>query len=113
MKRVLSAVLAVLMLVSLVAFTGCSKDNTAEALKFGMGVVTAYGSSSSADGETDGSTEVDATVAAVLLNAEGKIVKCVIDATQNKAVYTSEGKAVANTDFRSKLEKGTDYGMAA
>lgn len=113
MKRVLSAVLAVLMLVSLVAFTGCSKDNTAEALKFGLGVATAYGSSSSADGETNGSTEVDATAAAVLLNAEGKIVKCVIDAAQNVASYTAEGKAVANTDFRSKLEKGADYGMAA
>ncbi|MBQ7936019.1 MAG: hypothetical protein IJ333_06685 [Clostridia bacterium] len=111
MKRVLSAVLVVLMLVSLVAITGCGTK--AETLKFGMGVATVYGKSTSADGDTNGSTEVETTGAAVLVDADGKIVKCVIDTAQNKATYTSEGKVIANTEFKTKGEKGANYGMAA
>ncbi|MBQ8600630.1 MAG: hypothetical protein IJ407_04535 [Clostridia bacterium] len=109
MKRVLSAILVVLMLVSLTACGGAK----AEPLKFGMGITTVYGEATSADGETDGKTEVDATAAAVLLDAEGKIVQLVIDTAQNTATYTSEGKGVANTAFKTKGEKGTEYGMAA
>lgn len=110
MKKFLSVVLAVLVVVSMFTLAACSGE--AKALKFGMGVVPVYGASTSADGETNGSTEVDVTAAAVLLDSEGKIVKCVIDVAQNKALYTSEGKAVANTDFKTKGEKGADYGMA-
>ena len=54
-----------------------------------------------------------ATVAAVLLDANGKIVKCAIDELAPDLAYTAEGKAVANADLRTKLELGTDYGMAA
>ena len=110
MKRVLSAVLAVLMLVTLVALSGCGAK--AEPLKFGMGIEAVYGDSKNADGETQGTTEVEVTAAAVLLDADGKIVKAVIDTAQNKATYTAEGKAVANTEFKTKGEKAAAYGMA-
>ena len=110
MKRVLSAILVVLMMITMVAVSGCGK--TAPALKFGLGVAAVYGDVKSADGETNGSAEVEATAAAVLLDAEGKIVKCVIDTAQNVATYTAEGKAVAATAFKTKGEKGADYGMA-
>lgn len=110
MKRVLSIVLVALMLLSLLALGGCGKN---EALKFGMAVSGAYGTSAPADGETNGTTEVIATAAAVLLDKDNKIVQCVIDEVALKATYTAEGKAVANSDLRSKGEKGTDYGMAA
>ena len=110
MKKVMGIALIVLMMVSLVALNGCGAKT--EELKFGFGVESVYGKSTSADGETNGSTEVDATAAAVLLDKDGKIVKCVIDAAQNKATFTSEGKAVANTEFKTKGEKGEEYGMA-
>ncbi len=108
MKKVLSMILVVLMLV---AMTACGAK--AEPLKFGMGIATVYGDVTSADGETAGEAEVDATAAAVLLDANGKIVQLVIDTAQNTASYTSEGKAVANETFKTKGEKGTEYGMSA
>lgn len=108
MKRVLSVVLVVLMLLGM---TACGAKN--EPLKFGMGITAVYGDASSADGETNGKAEVDATAAAVLLDAEGKIVQLAIDTAQNTASYTSEGKGVANEGFKTKGEKGTEYGMAA
>ena len=46
--------------------------------KFGMGVVTSLESSKT------GTAQVDATVAAVVTDAEGKIVACRIDVAQNK-----------------------------
>ncbi len=109
MKRVLCAVLAILMLVSLAS---CG-EKPAATLKFGFGVEAAYGKVTSADGDTNGSGEINATGAAVLLDAEGKIVKAVIDTAQSTVAYTAEGKAVANTEFKTKGEKGADYGMAA
>ncbi|MBQ8202992.1 MAG: hypothetical protein IJZ75_01770 [Clostridia bacterium] len=109
MKKILSVFLAVLLVASLFTLAGCG----AKELKFGLGVSAKYGKSTSADGETNGNTEVTATVAAVLVDESGKIVKCVIDEALNKANYTSEGKAVANESFKTKGEQGADYGMAA
>lgn len=109
MKKILSILLAVLMLVSLFAMSGCS----AKELKLGVGVVGQYGKWTEADGETNGTTEVLTTVAAVLLDDAGKIVKCVIDTAQSTATYSSKGAAVAMTDLRTKGEKGKDYGMSA
>ena len=108
MKKILSIVLAVLLVFSLFALAGCG----AKELKFGLGVSAKYGKATSADGETNGNTEVTTTVAAVLVDESGKIVKCVIDEAQNKANYTSEGKAVANEELKTKGELGADYGMS-
>ena len=57
--------------------------------------------------------QVDATFAAVVLDAEGTIVAVDLDVAQSKGVkddagvYTKEG-----FDARTKTEKGPDYGMA-
>ena len=57
--------------------------------------------------------QVDATFAAVVLDAEGTIVAVDLDVAQSKGVkddagvYTAEG-----FDARTKTEKGPDYGMA-
>lgn len=109
MKKIFSVLLAVLMLVSLFALTGCSGAK----LKLGMGVVSSYGKWTEADGESDGSNEVLVTVAAVLVDDSGKIMQCVIDTAQSTAAYSSKGKAIAMVDFRTKGEKGKDYGMSA
>lgn len=111
MKKILSVALAVVMLFAVVALAGC--DKKAENLKFGLGVVANYGDAKNADGETNGSGEFNTTAAAVLLDAEGKIVAVDLDTAQLKTAWTSEGKIVATEEFRTKYEKGTDYGMAA
>ena len=109
MKKIISVVLAALMLLSVASFTSCGE---AETLKFGMGIYAAYGDVNSADGETNGAGEVIATVAAVLVDANGKIVKCELDTADNTVEYTSAGAAVAG-EFATKAELGDNYNMAA
>ncbi len=127
MKKFLSIFLAIVMLFSVLTLVGCENDNddtkdpagdetkgeTVEELKLGLGIVPAYGKSTSAEGETNGKTEIVATVAAVLLNKDGKIVQCKIDAAQNNAEYTADGKAVSVAESKTKGELGADYGMSA
>ena len=112
MKRILSIVLAVLMVASVFVFASCG--NTAETtLKMGLGVYSVASKATNADGETNGNGQVAITAAAVLVDADGKVVKCVIDTADNKVTYTSEGKAVANTSFATKYEQGDAYNMVA
>ena len=122
MKKVISIALVVLLAFSVIALVGCGNttnepadngDEAAAALKFGMGVVSSYGEAKDADGDTDGAGEVNTTAVAVLLDADNKIVAIDLDTAQNKAAWTSEGKAVATDAYKTKYEIGADYGMAA
>lgn len=121
MKRIVSLLLAALMLFALV---GCAaekpddngdnnNDTPAETLKFGFGVYAYVAKATSADGETNGAGEADVAAAAVLLDKDGKIVKCELDVMQNKVAFTSEGKAVEAGEFKTKYELGDAYGMKA
>lgn len=82
------------------------------ALKTGLGIVTSIASSADA-GEKDGLAQTDSTVAAVLVDAQGKIVACKIDAAQTKINFSAEGKIVTPLDtvFKTKQEKKEEYGM--
>ena len=73
MKKFVALVLAACMLFTVSAIA----ESTAE-YKLGMGVSvsTAY--------TAEGHAQVDATVATVVLDAEGKIVVCRLDCAQNK-----------------------------
>ena len=110
MKKILTLALAALMLLSALSLTACGK---AESLKLGLGVSASYEKASDADGDTNGEGEVVVTAAAVLVDANGKIVKCVIDTADNTVGYTSDGKYVAADSFQTKYEKGEAYGMKA
>ena len=119
MKKLLSIVLCLLMLVSVVSLAGCGDkksdtssngDKTATDLKFGMGIESVISNVTNAEGN-DGKAEIDHTVAAVLVDGDGKIVKCVIDVMAPTAEYTADGKAVAATEFKTKYELGDKYGM--
>ena len=122
MKKLLSIVLAILMVVSVLALVACKGNTTPEApktLKFGMGVaVSAKASNATPANEEeeiaakDGSCEVDSTVAVITVDADGKVVACKIDSAQIKGSWTVAGVANETTDFRTKLEKGNDYGMS-
>lgn len=70
----------------------------------GMGVVTSFNSSDT------GNAQIDNTVAAVVTDAEGKIVLCRIDCAQNKMNVT-DGNVTTGNEYPTKMEKGDAYGM--
>lgn len=131
MKKQISILMAAVMTVG--ALAGCSAKEEAKAettaaqteaqteggssesaggLKTGMAVISSLTSSKDA-GEKDGNAQVDSVVAAVVLDADGKIVNCVLDTAQTKMGFTAEGKAVMADGFLTKKELKDDYGMKA
>ena len=74
--------------------------------KLGMGIVVSTASSNS----EKHNAQVDATVAAVVLDAEGKIVACRIDVAQNKMDVT-DGLVDTEKTFKSKVELEDAYNM--
>lgn len=115
MKKLLCAVLAVLMLTSVIFVTGCGNNETNGGedakLKLGMGIYSYYEQSTGATEDANGKGQIVSTAAAVLLDADGKIVKCDIDTADNTVEFTSEGKTVAKSEFKTKREQGDSYGM--
>ena len=134
MKKLLCVILSVLMISTLTVLASCGEEATTTAattaatteattattpdvptpagtLKFGVGVSITASATDAAE-EKNGTGEVDSTVAVITVDADGKVVACKIDVAQIKASYTADGKAVATTDFRTKGEKGNDYGMS-
>ena len=89
-------------------------DVVEDGLKTGLALMPKVESSADA-GETDGLAQTDVSIAAVTVNAEGKIVACAIDAVQVKINFDKEGKLVTALDsqFKTKQELGADYGMKA
>ncbi len=111
MKKALSIVLAIVM--TAVLFAGCGAAKT---VKFGMGVYSYYEAGTNASEEADGSGEVVSTAAAVLVDADGKIVKCDIDTVAYTANWTVAGEDITNEndeDIKTKYELGTAYNMSA
>ena len=72
--------------------------------KLGMGVAVAFEA---------GAAQVDSTVAAVVTDANGKIVACRLDVAQNKFDLTADFATEAAKTFETKMERGDAYGMAA
>lgn len=98
MKKIFALVLVLVMALSLVS---CGKEE----YTLGMGVVVSTSSS------TLTNAQVDATVAAVVTDANGVIVACRIDVAQNKMNVTG-GQVEADKTFETKMELGDRYGMA-
>ena len=106
MKKIIALILALCLTMALVA---CGEKQPAapqEAdYKLGMGIVLNMDSSKAEN------AQVDATVATVVLDAEGKIVSCRIDVAQNKMKVVGGAVDTAAT-FKTKMELGSAYGMA-
>ena len=109
MKKILAIILCAMMVLAIVACNNTNtNDNNTPAekdYKLGMGVVVSMESSKT------GNAQVDATVATVVTDADGKIVACRIDVAQNKMNVT-DGAVELDKTFKTKMELGADYGMA-
>lgn len=81
------------------------------AYKLGMGVVSSANECKNATAEADGTAQIDATVAAVVLDKDGKIVVCRIDAVQNKVAIKADGTYEIK-NLKTKMELGDDYNMS-
>lgn len=104
---IIAAVVVVLAVVLAVVLLGgkTPAGPTEKEYKLGMGIVV------STDSSKTGTAQVDATVATVVLDADGKIVLCRIDVAQNKMTVT-DGAVELDKTFKTKMELGTAYGMS-
>ena len=112
MKKIVCVLIAALLALTAVAFVGCDGKKD-ERVKLGMGIYTTIAKATSAAEDANGQAQATMTVAAVTLNAAGKIVACQLDCADTTVAYTGEGKAVANDAFKTKYEMGKDYNMVA
>lgn len=104
MKRLFVALLAVAMLVSM---TACGTATKEADYKLGMGIDVSTASSKA------GTAQVDATVATVILDKDGKIVDCKLDVAQSK-LGVADGEleeGAADKAFKTKQELKEDYNM--
>ena len=99
MKKIVSLALIACMMLAMSVVGFAAAEYT-----LGMGVSLSTASSK------EGNAQVDATVAAVVLDAEGKIVACRVDCAQSKMDVT-DGAVDTAKEFKTKMELGPDYGM--
>ena len=101
MKKFVAFLLLACMMLSLAA---CGSSGSE--YKLGMGVDL------STDSSKENNAQVDATVAAVVTDKDGKIVACRLDVAQSKMDVTGGAVDAAKT-FQTKMELGDYYGMVA
>lgn len=111
MKKIVSFLLCVSMILCAISLTACGPKEK-ETLKLGLGVYTSA-KATSATADKNGSGQATATGAAILIDAEGKIVKCFLDCADSTVSYTANGQAITAESFSTKYEQGDAYGMKA
>lgn len=137
MKKILSLLLSLTLVLSMVTACGNSKEtnepkkeevatqtpadnNTNEetstdtaTAKTGLAVISSIAKSTNA-ADADGLAEIDSTMVAVLVGEDGKILDCKIDVAQTKINFSADGKIVTDkaAAILSKQELGANYGMA-
>ncbi len=112
MKKILSLGLSLLMSVSLLTLAGCGEEEASnEKLKLGLGVYGIVANAENATEETSGKCDLDTTIAAVLLDKDGKIVKCEVDSVSVKAQFDTKGNSTPAGEIKSKYESGNAYNM--
>lgn len=99
--------------------TAGAEETTAKATeaagdyKTGLAIVSSLGKSKDASADKEGNAQVDSVAAAVVVDADGKIVSCTLDTAQNKMAFTAEGTVVMAEEFKTKKELKDEYGMKA
>ncbi len=109
-KKVLALLVGAVAVLALAA--GCGQAPK-PAVKTGLAVILSVSDSKDAAGTTDGLAQINSTVVAVTVGANGKIEKCKIDSVQTKINFSSLGKLTtpATTEVKSKQELGAAYGL--
>ena len=106
MKKILSLILAVTMIATAFVFVGCGEKTA----KLGLGTVSTVEATDATE-ERAGKVATAVTVAAVLVDADGKILACDIDCLEASLGMTVDGEAVAASSLVSKRDKGDSYNM--
>ena len=85
------------------------------ALKTGLAVITSVGKSASVSEEAEGAAEYDVTLAAVLVDDQGVIHACRLDAIGASVKFDANGVITTDlaTEVLTKNELGENYGMVA
>ncbi len=112
MKKIFSILICATLILSTLLIFGCGKKEEPKepTLKLGLGVYTSTQKTDATE-DKNGNGQATITAAAVLVDAEGKIVKAFVDCADSNVEYTNEGKAVAASEFKTKYEKGDGYNM--
>lgn len=109
MKRILSFVLLVAVCVGSLCLVSCGEKN----YKVGVGIA-AKTEAASAEGETAGSASITATMAAIIVDEDGKIISCELDASNDGTVaIDASGACSIAKAITTKGKLGNDYGMSA
>lgn len=114
MKKVLAGVLAGVLAVGFAACSNGGTDagndtNEAAAAKTGFAVSASLGHIS--HNEDEDAIEISTVAAAVLVDAEGKVIACQIDEAQTQPDLKTDDGFVADTALRTKKQKLEDYNM--
>lgn len=90
------------------------ETKTEGVVKTGLAMIPTVDSSTDA-GDEEGLAQANISIAAVTVDADGKVLACVIDAAQVKINFGKDGKLVTalDTEFPTKQELGEGYGMKA
>lgn len=91
--------------------TGQNEETNAD-LSMGIGIVSRLKRAQDAS-ESDGSAEINTIVAAVTLDAEGRIMDCKLDKVENKLSISNTGAigSPSNTEYSTAKELKDKYGM--
>lgn len=104
MKKIISLILVLVIAFATLAFVACdSKSNTEKTYTLAIGVVVT---------PTIASNKITETVAAIVTDADGKVVLCKVDCIDYSAKYDEDG-ALVTTAPASKVALGDNYAMPA
>jgi len=117
MKKRIALLLAGVLAVG--CLTACGGGNNAAKVKVGLGAhvqmdySTKDANPEAEEGKQDGTAQADLHVAAVTVDADGKIVAVEVDSIQMKATFNTKGEVVLGTEqkFQTKKELGDNYNM--
>lgn len=108
--------LIVVTVVLLLFLAGCSSSGSAAA-KLGLAQITSIASSADLatkdDGTVVGKAQADTVMCAVMVDAAGKVIDIKIDTAQTAINFDDKGVITSDkaAEYKSKVEKGADYGM--
>jgi hypothetical protein len=93
--------------------TSAAQEPAAGGIKTGLGSVISIAKSTGASADAAALAQADIIMAAVTLNADGKLANVKIDSTQSKISFDAQGQLTTDVSaaLQTKVELGDAYGM--